>query len=239
MRTLRVVDHPPVVKPALTLGEVGKGAPADHLGLQSAVKPLIFALGLRMVGPAMADPDAELEQPHRQPGMAVQGIRAPRRAIVHQHAVGQPVAPEERRQLGLHRTLAFITAGPQPNRITRVVIDHRQRMAAPCRGRKMPLVVHLPQLVRRRPLKPLEGFVAGARHSVDATMPIQYRRDRAGARRRLVLQILQPAPDLAPTPGGMLVANRQHQPFDGRRTARRRVLRATRAIRQTALPSCR
>jgi hypothetical protein len=38
---------------------------------------------------------------------------------------------------------------------------------------------------------------------LDASMPMQYRGDRAGARHRLVLQILQPATTLAPAPDGM------------------------------------
>ena len=177
------------------------------------MKPLVFALGLRMIGPAVADRDAELEQPHRQPGVAVQRIRPPRRAVVHQHPLGQPIAPEDRRQLGLHRIAALVAAGPQPDSIARVVIDHRQRVTAPRPRRKMPLVIHLPQLVRRRPLKPFKGFAAGARRTRDAAMAVQDRGNRAGARHRLVLHILQPATDLAPAPGWMLVANRQHQPL--------------------------
>ena len=47
-------QQPPRIKPALALGDVGKGPPADHLGHQGAMKPLVLALGLRMVGPAVA-----------------------------------------------------------------------------------------------------------------------------------------------------------------------------------------
>ena len=158
----------------------------------------------------MADRDAELEQPDGQPSVAVQRIRPPRRTIVHQHPLGQAVLPKDRGQLGLHRAAAFVAAGPQPDCIARVVIDHGQRMAAPRARRKMPLVVHLPQLVRRRPLKPFKRFVAGACAAArDAAMTMQYRGNRAGARHRRMLQILQPAADLAATPGGMLRADRQ------------------------------
>src|SRR5271163_3193283 len=45
VRPLRVVHHPPFVKPALALAKTGKGAPADHLGYQGAMKPLVLALG--------------------------------------------------------------------------------------------------------------------------------------------------------------------------------------------------
>src|SRR6266436_608304 len=45
VRTLRVVQHPPRVKPLLALGEIGKGPPVNHLGRQGAMKP--FVPGLR------------------------------------------------------------------------------------------------------------------------------------------------------------------------------------------------
>jgi len=235
VRPLGVVHHPPVVKPALALGQIGKGPPPNHLGRQGAMKPLVLALGLRMVRPAMANRDPELEQPYGQPSITVLGIRAPRRTIVHQHAVGQPIAPEDRRQLGLHRALALIATSPQPERIARVIVDHRQRVAAPGGDRKMPLVVHLPQLIRCRPLKPFKWPVLSARCSIDAVMAVQDCGDGAGARRRLVTEILQPATDLAAAPGRVLVTNRQHLCLHRRRGAGRRALRATRAIRQTRL----
>ena len=45
----------------------------------------------------------------------VKGLRvswdAPRGAIIHQHAVGQAIAPEGLRQVGLHRRALFIGTG--------------------------------------------------------------------------------------------------------------------------------
>jgi hypothetical protein len=48
-------------------------------------------------------------------------------------------------------------------------------------------------------------------------------------------EILQPATDLAPAPGRVLVTDRQHQLLHFRRRARWRALRATRPIRQARL----
>jgi hypothetical protein len=47
-------------KPALAVRQIAKGAPPNHLGLQGAMKPLVLALGLRMIGLAMADGDTQL-----------------------------------------------------------------------------------------------------------------------------------------------------------------------------------
>jgi hypothetical protein len=44
-----------------------------------------------------------------------------------------------------------------------------------------------PQLILCRPLKPFKRFVAGVRRKLDASMTMQYRGNRAGARHRLVL----------------------------------------------------
>jgi len=44
VRTLRVLHHPPRVKPLLALGEIGKRPPANHLGRQGAMKPLVPGL---------------------------------------------------------------------------------------------------------------------------------------------------------------------------------------------------
>src|SRR6266404_5546155 len=235
MRPLGVVYHPPGIKALLALGKIGKRPPADDLSRQRAMKPLVLSLGLRMVGPTMADRDTELEQPHRQPGVAMHRVGPPRRNIVGQHPVGQTIAPEDRRQRGLHRARALVAAGPQPKRVTRVVIDHRQRVAAPRGGGKMPLVIHLPQLVRRRPLKPLKWFVSSARPHLDAAIAVQYRSHCARARHPVMAEILQPTTDLAPAPGRALVTDRQHPLLHFRRCARRRALRAPRPVRQTRL----
>ena len=102
-----------------------------------------------------------------------------------------------------------------------MIVDHRQRMAPAGAEGEMPLEVHLPQLVRRRPLETLHTADAAGSPQVDPAVPVQNRRNRAGARHRLMFEILQPPPDLAPAPGRMLVTNRQHQCLNFPRSARR------------------
>jgi hypothetical protein len=123
----------------LALGQIGNAPPADHLGHHGATKPLVLALGLRMVWPAVTDRDDELEQPHPEGGVAVRRIRlSPRRAVIHQHALGQPIAPEDRRQPGLHRARTLVAAGPEPNGVTQVVVITVSGWQRPTRVAKCP-----------------------------------------------------------------------------------------------------
>src|SRR5256885_1756962 len=103
MRPLAVVDMTPGLEGAVALFEIPPDPLADHLGLERAMEALILSLGLRMMRPAMADPDAQPHQPSlkggERTGLAAVPGRAPGCAVVGQHALGQAVAPEHR----LHR----------------------------------------------------------------------------------------------------------------------------------------
>lgn len=147
------------------------------------------------------------DRPCRAPG------RAPSQGRVGQHHPGQAIAPEQGRQLALHRLGRLVRLRPQPQRMAAVVIQHRQRMATPPVQREMAFVagvptapapwggeVHLPKLVRRRALEPDEGLVAQALSRVDPAMTMQDRRHSRGRRHPRQPQILRPTRDLAPTP---------------------------------------
>ena len=83
-------------------------------------------------------------------------VLAPRRPVVHQHGVRQPIAAEGCRQGRNHAVAALVGTRSQHQRKPRVIVEHRQRMTAPAAAeRKMPLEVHLPQLVGRRLLEAL------------------------------------------------------------------------------------
>jgi hypothetical protein len=75
----------------------------------------------------------------------------------------------------LHRAALFIGAGLKPHRITGMIVDNRQRMAAAAVGELDPTFeVHLPKLVRRFLLEPLlrSSICLG---SNDPTIPLQNR----------------------------------------------------------------
>jgi hypothetical protein len=68
MWALRVVDLAEPVEGALTRRQVGIGLAMQHVALQGAVEALVLAVGLRVVGPAMAAAHPQAPQPHRQRG---------------------------------------------------------------------------------------------------------------------------------------------------------------------------
>ncbi len=162
---------------------------------------------------------------------------APRRAVVHQHRLGQPVAPEDGAQPVLHGGGALVGAGGEAERVARMVVEHGQRMTAPGRGREVALEVHLPQLVRTVALEPAPRRVAGRRARLQLVVAAQDLGDGTGARHRRVIEILEPTSDLAAAP--RLVAcrpHREHRRLDRRRDTRRARPRPPRAVGQTIPP---
>ena len=73
MRPFEIVDRPPGIEGVLHLGEIAETLQGEHLVLQRAMKALVLAAALRMIGPTVQDRDAELEQPHAEPGPALAG----------------------------------------------------------------------------------------------------------------------------------------------------------------------
>jgi hypothetical protein len=214
------------------MGEIPPGAAADHLGLERAMKALVLALRLRVEGPAMAHGNPQAQQPDAEAGPGLIGAVAPGRAVVHQHALGQPVAAKDPGQDSLNRHGAFVGAGRHSQGEARMVVEHGQRVAAPGGHREMPLVVHLPQLVGRGALEPPEGLVPGAFLGIDQPMAMQDRRDGAGARHPALAKLGQTPLQLAPAPAWMLQAQPDHLGLHRRRRAPGRAVRARGAIRQ-------
>jgi hypothetical protein len=98
----------------------------------------------------MADPDAEPYQPHRKRRVRSATRIAPRRPVVHQHCLGQAIAPEHHCQPLAGSHAALIAASLDPQCITRMVVKHRQRMTSSAPDIEVALEIHLPQFVRPR-----------------------------------------------------------------------------------------
>src|SRR5215472_1281976 len=92
MRPLGVVDMAEALELLIALRQIAPRPLSDHLALHGAIEALDLALGLGMVGPAMAHADAQAQQPGPEPRPRLVRAIAPGRAIVHQHATGQPIA---------------------------------------------------------------------------------------------------------------------------------------------------
>ena len=133
----------------------------------------------------------------------------------------------------LHGFRPFVVAGTQPDRVPRVIIEHRQRMTPPTAShRKVAFEIHLPQIVGSRVLKPLQVRCSRAGSLVELTMTTQNLRDRARHWNSDVLQILQPPTQLPTTPRRMLATQGQHALFDRSTRSPRRLQRPTRLIQQ-------
>ena len=67
VRPLKIVDFTPAIEGVLHLGEITKAPEREHLILQRAMEALVLAAALRMIGAAVPDFAAELEQPNGKP----------------------------------------------------------------------------------------------------------------------------------------------------------------------------
>src|SRR5436190_180509 len=157
-------------------------------------------------------------------------ILAPRRPVVHQHPVGQAVATECRCQCRHHAAATLVGAGRKNDAVARMIVHHRQRVAAPtpCK-RKMALEIHLPQLVRRCLLEALIGPPLLRLLGRNQTVPMQDARNRARLRRNYATQP-QRVMDLASAPRRMLAPHPQNRCLQIGWRRRRRVSRTPRAL---------
>ena len=122
---------------------------------------------------------------------------------------------EHRFQMPPHRLLGLLGTGLQAHQITRVVVNHRERMQTPAISHFHPaLEVHLPQLVRRCLLEPRQRrtLPGGLDHTIVAP---EHRVHRRGRRWRNVLA-LQAGHEFARTPCRMRVTDRQYLRFQYR-----------------------
>src|SRR5579885_1450342 len=232
VRALVIVDRAPAIEGGLPRGEAAEHPHRQHLGLEGPVEALVLAPGLGMIGPAVQDIDTELEQPHAEPGPTLRRV-APGPAIVDQDRIRQAVAPKGSLDMAARRRALLVAAGLQAERIARVIVDHRQRMApALIPHGKAPLEVHLPEEVRSRMLEATAGLLAHRR--AHPAVPDQDRMDGRGRRRRQPIH-LQATPDLAPAPGRMPIAHPQHRRLQLRPAAPRRAMRTARPVRRPVL----
>src|SRR6516164_4144586 len=124
MRSLVVVDHAPLIEPNLALRQIPKYSPLQDLRHKRPLKPLLLPLRLRMIRPPMQDPHPQPQQPHRQWCPRTLPIVTPRRSVVHQHRLRQPVHSERLPQSLLNGSSLLIPARLQHQRETRVIVQH-------------------------------------------------------------------------------------------------------------------
>jgi len=202
------------------------------------VEALILAAALRVVGPAVQEIDAELDEPHTEPGEALSRAVAPRRAVVDEHRIRQAILAKGPVKGATHRGLLFIGTGGKADGIARVVVHHRQRMASLPIGERHPAFeVHLPQKIWSFLLEPPEWTRRAERRDHPAMAAQDLMHGRTRWRAALPFETTH---NLACSPGRVSIAHRKYALFRHRVTAAGHRMWTTRAIGQlsiAALPS--
>jgi hypothetical protein len=83
VRTHQVVAIAKVIELALAVREGGEIEVPQDFELERALEALLFALGLRMISPAMSDADAEPDQPQAKGGEGMVVVGAPGRFSIY------------------------------------------------------------------------------------------------------------------------------------------------------------
>src|ERR1043165_7048726 len=111
MWPLEVIDLAPLIERALHLGEITEASKREYFILERTMEALVLTAALWVIGPAVQNLNAELQEPHTRPGpTCFRGI-APGPAVVDEQRVWQAVAAEGCLQVVLYRDALFIGAG--------------------------------------------------------------------------------------------------------------------------------
>src|SRR5262249_50021544 len=196
-----------------------------------AVKAFIFAHGLRMIRPAVAHPDVQTDQPHRQNGVGIGRLAAPRRPIVHDHGVGKPIESKSFGQRLLNRLAFLVGQSFQTQVKARVIVQNAERMGRATKRGQRSFEIHLPKTIGYLPFEALPVGL-GLRTGLDQSVAMKERRNRTTGGHRFPFSLKKKANLTRSPPRGGLT---QTQPglFGGFSQLSRTVLRAARLIYQT------
>ncbi len=111
MGTFQVVEVTPGVEGKLAVVQVGEGAALQQFALERAVEAFEFAECLGMVGSAVPDADAQLQEPDGERREGLAAVVAPGGAVVHEHGLGQAVAAEDSGEAVLDCLAALVGTG--------------------------------------------------------------------------------------------------------------------------------
>src|ERR1700704_4232010 len=226
----------PIVEGALYLCEILEATSIEHFGFKRTMEALVLAIGLGMCRRAMADTDAQPDQPYGKVGNAVFVLArtAPWRTIVGIHAYRQPIAAEGLGEQGLNALCIGSSTRGQPPVVTGMVIDHREGMTRTGWRGEIALEVDLPQLIRLCMLKtlPRSGLRAGC--LADQPVPVQDGGHGARCWNIGVPELLQALADLASAPRRVFLAQCKHMGFEFSGRTRWRAQRPARSLLQTS-----
>ena len=226
MRALVVVAMSPVIKKLLGVLQVAEGVHRKHFCLEAAVEALVFAVGLRVVGAAEAQADAQAYQPDCQLRQAAPS--APGRAVVDVDALRQAVLCKRLYQRRLHAFPALVGQCQQEDVVARVVVQDGQWVAASAVVHPdVSFEIHLPQGIGVGMLETLPRRRRLARLGADTPVAVQDVGDGAGGDVDFLVALEQVG-DFAPTPGRMGIAHGKYLRFKRRIAALGAVFRTAR-----------
>ena len=149
----------------------------------------------------------------------------------------QPVATERLHQQGPDGAAVLARARLQGDVVARMVVQDRQRVAAPAVVQAYPpLEVHLPQVVGLASLEALHASAPLSRSGAQKPVAPEDAAHRAGRRQRaLEALVLEDLADLAASPYRMLATQPKHSALQSRAAARRAAAGPAAALAQTGL----
>src|SRR5499427_6020947 len=231
VRTSKIVLLAKALKGAVKITEIFPLPCRKQLPVKRAVKAFIFAHGLRMIRPAVAHPDVQTDQPHRQDGVRIGRLAAPRRAIVHDHGVGKPIESKSFAQRLLNRLAFLVGQSFQAQVKARVIVQNAERMGRATKRGQRSFEIHLPKTIGHLPFEALPVGL-GLSTGLDQSVAMKEGRNRTTGGHRFPLSLKQTA-NLACSPARVALTQAQHGLFGGFSQLPRTVLRAARLIYQT------
>ena len=181
----------------LAVGQIEKGPLVQQFGFEGAMEAFVFAQGLGVGGAGMTQSNAQADEPDGQGREGAEGERgAPGRAI-HQHAVGQAIAPDLR-QVGLHREALFIGTGVTEGEAGAVIQYGHGSGRGPIG--EMAFEIHLPQGIGGEVLEALPRPLGGGRDGGEPRGAAENRGDGARGRHRGIAQGLETGVQFAAAP---------------------------------------
>ena len=205
----------PAIKGLLAVGQIEERALVEQFGFEGAMEAFVFAQGLGVRGAGMTEGNAQADEPDGQGREGAEGERdTPRGAIIHQHAVGQAIAAEGLRQVGLDGDALFIGTGVETEGEAGAVVQHGQGVAPASGHGEMAFEIHLPQGIGGGVLEALPRPLGGGRGRREPGGPAENRGDGARGRHRGIAQGLETGVQLAAAPRGVLGAQLEDHRFE-------------------------
>src|SRR6266487_2954295 len=214
VRSMMVILKAPRVKLFLHFLVSPRKRITQQLGFQSFVKSFVFSTSLRMSRSTIANQNSKTHKPNRQLTKRIVSMISPRRTVVGDHLVRQTILTECLNQARLHRFSAFVQTCLQHHRVTRVIIQNCQRMAAAFRTSNVSFEIHLPKVIRMLSLKSLKRRMFQSFKFINQSIPSQNLGDCAGCRNIANSMVLQKSSDFSTTPRTVLFAHLYDRLFD-------------------------